>query len=189
MRRRILNAVTLVEILVVISIAIIISALAFPALVSAKEASIRSSSMENLRQLHVALTLYRMDNGGDGRYGDYATMGLPPDLSHPSLKKWFAPSLWHSPCPNRHAGITKTATYNVFWSPEGTVGIQSWREYSQRRQGESVLVGDTNCSLPGDNWENYLLQHRAIGLYEAGNVRQFVKVGSPALADWWNENP
>jgi prepilin-type N-terminal cleavage/methylation domain-containing protein len=185
-RIKIQAGVTLTEILTVIAIASILTAIALPALASAKESANRSGSMNNLKQLHSALTLYRIDENGEGKYGYGEVMGLPNDLRIIKEKYHLPDALFLSPCPS--SSSSRPSLYRRMWqmSAEPLLPPQ-WEEYSQRRMGSSVLLGDTNCTFPDDNWANELLRHRALAVYEAGNVRQFVKRGFSGPLDWWNE--
>src|SRR5271168_993047 len=58
------TAFTLIELLVVIAIIAILAALLLPALTSAKSKALRTSCMNNLRQLETAWLMYNGDNNG-----------------------------------------------------------------------------------------------------------------------------
>ncbi len=64
MRRRLIlhRAFTLVELLVVITVIAILVALLLPALTRAKEHALMSKCLSNMRQIGLAVELYKQDN-------------------------------------------------------------------------------------------------------------------------------
>jgi prepilin-type N-terminal cleavage/methylation domain-containing protein/prepilin-type processing-associated H-X9-DG protein len=78
-RSHVLQAFTLVELLIVISIVALLAALLLPALASAREAGRKANCLSNLRQIGIAIQAYAIDNGGKIPYGPKA-----PPFSNPS---------------------------------------------------------------------------------------------------------
>jgi prepilin-type N-terminal cleavage/methylation domain-containing protein len=107
---------SLVELMVVISILAILSAILFPVFAGAKDKALRVASMNNLRQLATAALLYTNDNADylppyindenvlSVRDPDVTTHGVPTDSKYPTLLKsavgaylhddaiWFCPT-------------------------------------------------------------------------------------------------
>ena len=69
---------TLVELLVVVSILLVLSALALPALQSARSKAERVACLNNQRSIHTAWTLFQNDHGGNLPSNGYAPIGGDP---------------------------------------------------------------------------------------------------------------
>ena len=82
----------------------------------------------------------------------------------------------------------RDALFRQMWHADGSRTMQDWAPYAKIHQGESVLLGDDNCDFRTAHYKNPMVPHRVIGLYEAGNVRTFVKVGSTFPYEWWNQD-
>ena len=72
------RAYTLIEVLTVISIILVLSAILLPVYRSAREFSLKAVSKSNLRQVYMSTEMYRSDWDGDGVYGNRYAMGFPP---------------------------------------------------------------------------------------------------------------
>ncbi len=69
------SGVTLIEVMVVVSIIVLLASLTFPVLVGAKHRVKKERSVQQMKQLHLALILYCEEEEHEGPLG----LGLPPD--------------------------------------------------------------------------------------------------------------
>jgi prepilin-type N-terminal cleavage/methylation domain-containing protein/prepilin-type processing-associated H-X9-DG protein len=78
------RALTLVELLVVISVIAILAALLLPALAAGQQKARKTACLSNLRQVGLAIILYANDNGGNLPYGPKAGAFTSPLDLYPS---------------------------------------------------------------------------------------------------------
>ena len=183
MRRR---GLTMVEVLVCIAIAAVLCAILLPVVAEAKSSAQRSTTVSNFRQIYAGLALYRSEYGGDGVYGVASKMGLPPGLKDLAVAERLPKAIFRSGCPSVRAPVLKLPLFRMMWHEDGDPTAQDWAPYAQKSQGSTVLLGDDNCDFLDRALDNPMVSHRAIGLYEAGNVRTVVKMGSNLPYEWWN---
>jgi type II secretory pathway pseudopilin PulG len=81
------------EVLVVIPIIAIIAANLFSVFSRGKKRANEMTCISNLRQIHAALTLYRIEYDGDGVYRSHKQMGLPHPRNALSRTSGVDPSL------------------------------------------------------------------------------------------------
>lgn len=184
MRRR---GVTLIETMVCLAIAAVLAAILLPVLHEARDSAHRSTTVSNFRQIHAALSLYRSGYDGDGVYGAASKMGLPRDLKVLAVAQNLPEALFRSGCASIRTPVLNEALFRLMWhEDQGDVTMQDWAPYATQYRGDAVMIGDDNCDFRDRFYKNPLVSHRVIGLYEAGNVRTFVKGGDRARYQWWN---
>lgn len=176
------KAFTMIEILIVIAIAMILMAIAIPVTRNAiRSAKVRQSCF-NLKQIHVAISLYRQDHGGDGKYGAaYWDMGLPPDL--PLLIKSYGltkevlipPGVGHLPFGPR---------YYIAYRHISPRSRREWEGYSLVAGERSVLVYDITLDDTGSPRLSRAT-HYYIGMYLDGLVKPVRQTGWHGDFDFW----
>ena len=147
MRQR---AFTLIELLCVIVILAVLASLLFPVLGSALASSKRAASGQSLKQLYLALQLYRADNGETVEYGEATAMGLPNEAAIYFFSGTTAVTpnvnLWHSVC-GTHASLAGQNTHtDLLYFPSDDSEGGPWSKYSTQYQGSGFLLIDTNCN-------------------------------------------
>jgi len=181
MRRR---AFTLIEVLAVLAIIILVASLMYPVFAAAKARAKETVCTSQLRQIGMALSLYREDFGGPSTYGEMSEMGLPPTLKELITRGLLNRELVM--CKGRKEGMEPVALYNVTWAPEGTIGVPSWKDYVQRFGDNSIVMTDENHDFADSPISDPYVLHHGIGLYLDGHVQARTKTGFWTDRIWWN---
>ena len=187
---------TLLELLTCVGIIAIVTAITFPVFVIAKAGAKRSAAVSNLKQLYVAIAIYRTNEEADGIYGDPVLMGLPtssgpfpgPLVTFMNVNKAFR----RSPCGLNPSwfplenGDTEGPVMSIVYRPndEATYG-----KYASIYKQNSLLFYDLNCDDPGTPIGNKYLPHRGIGVLVEGQLINQRKVGLMDGNDSWWSNP
>jgi prepilin-type N-terminal cleavage/methylation domain-containing protein len=172
---------TLVEMLVVISIIALLASLSAPALWAAKERAKETRSLNNMRQIHVALMLYCDSQPEDGPLG----LGLPPQffaliVAHkiPKALTRTGGSTWKSP--------TQDPLYT--WMPPNldtdTSGLMPrWKQHLRMTQNNPVFLLDE--TYPGTNTPGAFSMKKATGMYFDGHIEKRRTRGSLSQYELW----
>lgn len=177
------RAFTIVELLIVIAIVSVLAGITFPVLREVRSKGKITHCQSNLRQIHVALTIYRSDYGGEARYGDMHSMGLPPDLRDLYTSQKMRRDTFRCLGSSR---IPVGPLYTVHYSSKDEIGTYPWEEYALKFQESSVVYGDQNHELAGHDVISPAVDHRRIGVYLDGHTRVIVRKGDPFVLPWWN---
>jgi len=116
-RSRAKAAFTLIELLVVIAIIAILAAMLLPALAKAKERAIRTTCMNNLKQINIGFTVYANDNRDKLPKTGTPASGWLWDLPwDPGLRMLENGTLWKTfYCPGTGWKFAETNNYDLFW--------------------------------------------------------------------------
>jgi prepilin-type N-terminal cleavage/methylation domain-containing protein len=112
------NGFTLIELLVVIAIIAILAAMLLPALAAAKERSVRSKCLSQLRQLGIGMNLYANDNL------QYVVSAKPTSDDNPPTPPWVQFCIYDSSVPPcTAAGIPLNTNGPSVWSCPNVPGV------------------------------------------------------------------
>lgn len=161
-------AFTLTEVLVVVGIVILLTAISYPILSRAIGSSKQSVTISNLRQLAVAASIYR-SSWSEAESGTWQQVGLPPDLSlldvDPQLMKTIGPT---------KRGLMMLYTF------------QGWDVYSANHSGSSVILGDLSWTDPNNNLEDDKSKKIAFGAFLDTHVARRIGPGDWTDLEWWS---
>ena len=133
---------TLVELLVVITIISILTALLLPALSGAKAHGRREACKNHLRQIGLALGMYVSDAGRYPPANDWETHRLWMDRLNPYYPLNWTNHSWHCPTYMANDGMA------VFWATntaEPWQGAVWWTSYSYNYNG---IIGNATAGMP-----------------------------------------
>ncbi|MCH8273597.1 MAG: prepilin-type N-terminal cleavage/methylation domain-containing protein [Armatimonadetes bacterium] len=180
------RGLTLTELLVAVTIIAAAATMVWPLIRGARDSTRDVSCMDKLRQIHVAISLYRSDYDGEGIYGNAYSMGLPPSGTA-TLYLTERLSLEMIQCSGRPLPSgARNAFKRMYEVPDKDETVPPWADYCRLMQNESVLIVDLNHGDTARPAYSTYTTHRGIGLYLGGNIRVVVKQGSPGMKRWWN---
>lgn len=175
------KAFTLIELLVVIAIIAILAAILFPVFAKAKASAKASACGSNVRQLGLALEMYRADNDGVyilAAYTEGAAFKLWHDLNDPYVKNkdvWLCPGCDLSPA-DSNGSRTSHFGYNADYLTNIAQDFSNFDGHTAVNEGaiafpvETVLFTVAKTSVPGSY---------------CGDEGKFLLAPSTADADCW----
>lgn len=178
------HAFTLIEILVSIAIIAVIAAIAFPVFHNVRESSLQAQSISDLRQIWMAIQMYREQEGpGAADVGTMYEMKYPLETTFHQMvnnKLKLIP-------PGRKPEGGEQYYYYVFGAdntPAKQV-VEMWKTHTISCGGQSVPVADLSFNDSLNVASPYKSQF-GIGVTLDGNIRRRRGPGRPYFVSWWN---
>lgn len=174
---------TLIEVIVSIAIVLVVAAIAFPVVGRAKEAALKTKSIQNMRQVQLAIEIYSQSNNG-APSGSLEAMGLPPwptaEFLGSGVKEMYPPMRpsedWHSymylPIP---AKVDRRSL--------------TWADYTDKVGSGAVVVCDPFFNPPKTDdyemyWQDPFVRKFVMGITVSGSLVKRTRSGSLDLT-WW----
>lgn len=183
------KGITLIETLVCIAIIAILAGILTPVFARARYAAKIESSVSNLRQLHLATSLYRNDYG-NGEGFTPAAKSLPPDLFVLTAKEFQ--SVRVSPC-GVHPDNSRNTLAKDYFSYTYWHGIDNNDEnrldYANhtRKLGEDfVLFTDSDCNERTEPLWSAHFVHFGLGIRLNGQAFRARRLGDIGRLEWWH---
>ena len=162
---------TLTEILVVLAILAILAALLFPVFMRAKGRAQETRCASNLRQMYLAMELYRQEWESEGSAA-HPVMGYPPPEALGEIQwKLF------------HAGWEICPASGALEVPIGYLSLPTWcvryAEYAEREGPKAYVIVDYNHNEPSSL--GFMHAHKTIrvmGIRADGSLGHFSAQGS-----------
>lgn len=164
---------TLVELLCVIVILAVVSAIVFPVVVRARMGAKVTSAKTNLKNLWMALQLYQENYGERVEYGAVSDMGLPSagagygnfldEYTHQKRGSWLT---WTDICPcGTHVG--SEANWGIFYFGDH---ITDWPKDVQKYKDSTIVLADKNCNDSSVRIDCQFCKKRSIGIALSGKL-------------------
>jgi|CXWL01.1.fsa_nt_gi prepilin-type N-terminal cleavage/methylation domain-containing protein len=178
------NGFTLIEIISCLAIVLVLAAITYPVIVSSRQSGLKTQTISNLRQLYIALELYRQEYDG-AAIGDLNQLGLPPvDYYASNIAATLKP-----PLAGRYPGVGW-----YYLMPPDPANVQPeivnrWRDYGGRCESGAILLVDVNFSDVPPVGGSPLLTSTGYGVRLSGSVEVRKARGSPLSFNWWGCSP
>jgi len=172
----------MLELLIVVTIIAMLVGLSAPSLTQAMHSGKEAVSVQKLRQLHLALSMYRADQESSQDYGTIGEVGVPDwPLWQTALKPYGVnDDLWKSPCylHREDNDLFPTIVYTGHTD-------QQFQIETTEHEGNFVIFRDMNCTLPKFSLNNQFHPKRGIGVTLNGRVIKKTAPDRFELARWW----
>ncbi|MFZ4509263.1 MAG: hypothetical protein ACOYON_16365 [Fimbriimonas sp.] len=177
---------SLLEILAVIALIIILTSMTAPVFQQVKEQGNRTACVSNLRQIWLAVSLYRTEHEGDGKYGSTKSMGMPSILEviEDPQSRFNVKSLRcaHSPHPN----LRITYPYQLmFFSDDVGLGQDVWAIASHIQKENTIMAVDLNHNPADHPFMSDYIPTFGLGVTLGGQAIRRYRTGDPDRLEWW----
>jgi prepilin-type N-terminal cleavage/methylation domain-containing protein len=181
------RAFSLLEVMVSIAVMGLVAALLFPVFSRAKQSAKETAVVENLRQWHHALTIYRTTHDGDAVYGTVQQMGLPDAEQWAWTAVGQPKAMLKSPC-GRHPNLGWNdlrwdLNYGQAMDPD------RWVERVHLYRENHYLVADMNCTDSTVYIPNQYEKKRGFAVLLGGRLSRQHKTWIHLDPAWWAEVP
>jgi prepilin-type N-terminal cleavage/methylation domain-containing protein len=177
------RGLTLIEVLVCVSIIAVVAAITYPVVANAKDSALKTKSISNMRQVHLALEIYAQENNGTPT-GTMESMGLPPWPSAQYLGEGVR-ELY----PPRRPTVNWTFyAYNPL-PTEVDKRDPTWAQYTAECGTSAVLIWDPFFNPPRTEdfdmyWKDPYVRKFAMGITVSGSLVRKTRTGYMDLR-WW----
>lgn len=190
---RIRRGFTLIEVLVVLAIVVVLVAIMTPVLSRAKRSAQISSSVQKLKQLHLALAVYQNDHASGG--SDWYGRGLAPVWYYWNERFGFAKRDILTPCgfdqtlfesgPNTMPGWVSYVA--PFYDPVNN--NPGMGDYLETYKENAVAFVDCYCNPPGTSMRDIPKLKRGIAVTLGGQLINRQRTGQGFLVQFYSDPP
>jgi len=174
-------AFTLVEVLAALSIIVVLVAFLTPVFRGARERALIQSSLSQLRQIHIAVTLYRNDWDAGG-YSQMYSAGLPPYSYVYGTYMGLGPAAFRSPCGYKSTIEPNQSRLSVQYAPSPW---SLYSDYLSTYQESALLANDPHCNPADVIYDSPFTKKRGLGVLLSGRLINQYKLGFPGDLRWW----
>jgi prepilin-type N-terminal cleavage/methylation domain-containing protein len=182
------KAFTVVEIIVVLAIVAIVSAITFSVGTSAKKAAFKAGNINSLKQTYLALSLYDSDYSAKTEYGESAEMGLPNTdqfykLVEKNNIKFYAQSGASGLGPIYYP-VAKSDVISTLGN-DSYKRLDTWLSYVREQRELSILIADFNLSETCRSSSEMSCLFTGHGVSVTGNLVTRRSTGLIWSPYWW----
>ena len=167
---------TILQLVVAMTILAILAAILYPVVLRSVKRAKQTSCEEKLRQISLAIEMYRSDNGGAGKLGSISFMGLPPHLVNLGLPRESYKCLGDT---TRAAGAAFT------YMADDT---RQWIAFVEKMGTGGILVLDDNHQENTETDQSPPITHFVFGYTIGGEFIKRRHLGLPSTYDFWTDN-
>lgn len=176
------RAFTLIEIIVVVVIVAILVAILVPVFARAVHSAQMNASQQRLKQLQLAVEIYRMDYDGVGRYGNMYDAGLPTYGYVYSTHMGFGMDFFVSPCGYKENIEANQRRLSYQYTPSP---MPDYSEHLQKYQEDALLFVDQHCNDASTDLRNQYHYKRGLGVTLGGRLINRYSLGFTGDIAWW----